>query len=254
MDAMVRLVETRAKRVSSPVSFVLQVGDFEPHRHQADLTTMSAPSKYKHLGDFGAYYAGKNRFPWPIFFIGGNHEPHGFLENAPHGLELMPRCTYVGRVGLIEWNGLRIAGLSGIYKEEVFQDLRPPVSSLGSVSNKVFAYFNEKDVETALEFKTVDVLLLHEWPADIIDPAHEADFEGQRRSMRYDFVGNPYARMLVDALEPQIVLCGHMHKAYRAALRHASGQTSHVCCLASVAQGEESVALFGVENGCIREK
>jgi len=245
MHSMVRLVEGRAKRASLEMSFVLQVGDFEPHRHEADLTTMAAPSKYKQLGDFATFHAGKSRFPWPVFFIGGNHEPHGFLEISPDGFELFSACTYLGRVGLLEWNGLRIAGLSGIYKEDSFQDLRPSVSSLGTVSNKVFAYFNEQDVERALEFERVDVLLLHEWPADIIDPAHEAEFEGQRRSLRYDHVGNPYARMLVDALEPQLVLCGHMHKAYRAEVRHASGRGLGGGVLAGGGKGKGRVALFG---------
>ncbi|MDJ0516985.1 MAG: hypothetical protein F6K22_01080 [Okeania sp. SIO2F4] len=28
------------------LKFILQVGDFEPHRHETDLATMDAPTKY----------------------------------------------------------------------------------------------------------------------------------------------------------------------------------------------------------------
>lgn|SRR5215217_1853690 len=47
-----------------------------------------------------------------------------------------------------------------------------------------------------------------------------------------------------DALEPRLVLCGHLHKRYRGTLAHASGRVSQVCCLASVEQGADAFAVF----------
>jgi lariat debranching enzyme len=253
MHAMVRRLAAWEKRARRALAFVLQVGDFEPHRDAEDLATMAAPAKYKVLGDFPDYVAGRAAFPWPVYFIGGNHEPYGFLDAEPDGFELVANCRYLGRVGVVEPHGLRVAGLSGIYRDEAFGVIRPPVASLGAVSNKAFAYFNERDVERALDLERADVLLLHDWPADVVDPADAAAFEQQRRSMRYDAVGNEYARLLVDGLRPRLVACGHLHKAYRAVVRHATGEVTRVCCLANVAQGGASVAVFRAADGAIEE-
>jgi lariat debranching enzyme len=84
-----------------------------------------------------------------------------------------------------------------------------------------------------------DILLLHEWPAGIIASEDEQEFEQQRRSLRYDRVGNDPARMLVDLLQPRLVLCGHMHRGYRRTI----GDT-RFACLAHVMHGDDAFAVF----------
>src|SRR5690242_2689007 len=79
------------------LGFVLQVGDFEPHRHAEDLATKTGPAKYRRLGDFPDFASGRAKFPWPVYAIGGNHEPYGWLDEMPHGGALAPNCTYLGR-------------------------------------------------------------------------------------------------------------------------------------------------------------
>lgn len=242
--------EERSRR---PLDFVLQVGDFEPHRHDADLATMAAPAKYRHLGDFAAYHQRRRRFPWPLYFIGGNHEPYGHLDLYPEGSALAPHCHYLGRSGVVELNGLRVAGLSGIHREATFTKSRPPLASMGDVSNKDFTFFNEQDVERVLALGRAEVLLLHDWPAGIIPPEEAAGFQGQRRSTSHDLVGNEYARLLVDALQPRLVLCGHLHRRYARTLQHPSGQRSLVRCLASVEQGDDAFAVFQCQEGTLQE-
>ncbi|WP_224248318.1 metallophosphoesterase [Hyalangium gracile] len=253
MHQMVRLLQEWSRKSHRQLAFVLQVGDFEPHRHEADLATMAAPARYKHLGDFSEFHSRRARFPWPVYFIGGNHEPYGYLDSAPDGFELTLNCRYLGRVGTVETHGLRVAGLSGILQEETFRRPRPSVDRLGTVSPKAFAGFTEQDVERALALERADVLLLHEWPSGLVDPADEKDFEQQRRSMRYDAVGNEYARLVVEALQPRLVLCGHMHKAYRGALQLPSGRMSTVRCLDHVAHGASCFAVFRLTDGELRE-
>ncbi|MDJ0554323.1 MAG: metallophosphoesterase [Microcoleaceae cyanobacterium MO_207.B10] len=75
---MIGLLQNWENYSGQKLTFILQVGDFEPHRNEADLATMDAPTKYRKLGDFPDFYEQRSIFPWPIWFIGGNHEPYGF--------------------------------------------------------------------------------------------------------------------------------------------------------------------------------
>jgi lariat debranching enzyme len=85
ISKMLGLLEKWTKKYQQKLDFVLQVGDFEPHRHEADLVTMDAPTKYKKLGDFANFYRRQAYFHYPIYFIGGNHEPYSFLAVFPQG-------------------------------------------------------------------------------------------------------------------------------------------------------------------------
>lgn len=219
MHAMVRLLCGWEAKTGRTISFVLQVGDFEPIRDERDLETMDAPAKFRVVGDFPDFRAGRAAFPWPVYFIGGNHEPYGFLDEMPDGGDAIDNCVYVGRAGLVEVGGLRIAGLSGIFDSDAFERPRPSVEEFGKVSRKAFTYFRKGDVDRAAGFGSADVLLVHEWPEGVIDPADSREFERQRRSLSYDVVGNEYARLLMEVLEPRLVLCGHMHKRYRNRVR-----------------------------------
>jgi hypothetical protein len=239
MNAMVRDLKRMESKRKLSLDLVLQVGDFEPHRDEDDLRSMVAPSKYKQLGDFAEYRSNRCRFPWPLHFIGGNHEPHLLLEQFPNGGEVAPRCHYWGRVAVRDLStNLRVLGLSGIHEEEAYARPRPPAASLPFTSH-AFVPFNEADVESALDAGRVDVLLLHEWPARL-PGAQDAV---TRRKLQ---VGNEPARLLVDLLRPKLVLCGHMHSSFRVELVHDSGDVSRICCLADVASGAEGFALFEV--------
>lgn len=143
--------------------------------------------------------------------------------------------------------------LSGIHNEAAFTQSRPPLSAMGTASTKDFTFFNEQEVEQALSLGHADVLLLHDWPSGLIRPEEAADFEGQRRSPSHDLVGNDYARLLVEALQPRLVLCGHLHRRYASTVQHPGGQRSLVRCLASVEQGNDAFAIFQVRGETLQE-
>jgi len=139
--SMVCLLQRWEADHSTAIDFVLQVGDLEAHRHEADLQTMAAPSKHRVLGDFHRVMSGELRLPWPVFFIGGNHEPYGWLEEHPEGFELCPNLHYLGRAGVHRIGPLRVAALSGIHRLETYAVPRPHVSLMGCRSNKDFIGF-----------------------------------------------------------------------------------------------------------------
>jgi len=248
MHAMVSLAESWEAQSGLRISFVLQTGDFEPHRHETDLQTMAAPSKHKRVGDFPDFAAGSSSFPWPVYFIGGNHDPYGFLDQHPQGAQIAHNCHYLGRVALTVLSGLRVVSLTGIYREKDYSGKRPPVDSLGTISNKVFASFNETDIDAALSYDHADVLVMHDWPADIVHPEDLSKVQAQCRRLRFAHLGNQYSRLLVGLLNPQLVLCGHMHIPYEAQIRNSADATSKVHCLGRASQGSDGLEVFRIDK------
>jgi lariat debranching enzyme len=248
MNSMVHMLTNWQSATNQKLEFVLQVGDFEPHRNETDLATMAAPSKYRKVGDFPDYFAGKARFPFPLYFIGGNHEPYGFLDQLPANSEIAENCYYIGRAGKIEISGLTIVGLSGIYREDRFTIPRPHITEIDRRSNKDYIYFTKDDVDKASDYPSPHILLLHEWPANIISEDNRQELERLRHALGYDDVGNEYSRLLMEILEPGLVVCGHMHKRYRKQITLESGKIADVCCLANVEQGTKSIAIYKVLN------
>jgi len=244
--ALVDLVQSWEKETGSHISFVLQVGDFEPHRHAGDLETMAAPVKYKEVGAFQDFLAGRSVFPWPVYFVGGNHEPYGFLDQHTLGAWIVPNCRYLGRAGLVLLAGLRIVFLTGIYRENDFHKTRPPVERISKLPNRVFTAITERDIDQALSCEPADILLMHDWPTGIVAPGDEARFERQLRHPDQPQFGNPYARILIDLLEPRLVLCGHMHVPYEREITTSKGASTRICCLGRADRGRAGLAVFRI--------
>lgn len=242
MWTMIRLLSGWEKARNRRIDFVLQVGDFEPHRDEEDLSTMAAPAKYRQLGDFGAFARREAQFPWPVLFIGGNHEPYGWLETIREGGDVAENCYFVGRANVVEVEGIRIAGLSGVYKPELFEKSRPSVREFGVRSNKEWIGWNEEDIEQLLSLGTADVLLLHEWPYA---------FDARQRHEPHGGAAQ-WIEMLLESLQPQIVFCGHLHYRLKGATR-VKGMDIPVECLAQVSEGRDAFAVYEVENGEWRE-
>ncbi|MGE0710544.1 MAG: metallophosphoesterase [Planctomycetota bacterium] len=248
MDLMVELLRER-EASHGPFEFVLQVGDLEPHRHEQDLASMAAPAKYRDLGDFPTYHRGERALPWPVCFVGGNHEPYGWLDELPAGGELIENCRYLGRAGVAELGGLRVVGLSGIHRERDYERPRPGPGERCSPKERIG--FREGEVEAALAHGRADVLVLHDWPSGI----DQGLPTGLRRGA--GGFGNEPARLLVELLRPRLVLCGHMHFRHRARVPlRGTGGAAEVCCLAKVSHSpppgaarEDAVAVFEVRGG-----
>lgn len=235
--ALVRLLSGWERARELKLDFVLQVGDFEPHRDEADLATMAAPAKYRKLGDFGRYSRGESHFPWPIFFIGGNHEPYGLLDLWPEGGEIAPNCFYFGRAGEREIGGLRVAGLSAIFAEESFTARRPGVDEFGSRSNKCYACYNQNDIARLLEMEPVDVLLLHEWPTM---PSRRVD-----RPLANN--GAQWIEIVVKHLQPKRIFCGHAHTRWSGKTNVSNGSIP-VECLSHIERRRDCFAVYEIDD------
>lgn len=85
------------------------------------MEVLACPPKYRALGNFYQYYSGQKVAPYPTIFIGGNHEASNHLWELFHGGWICPNIYYLGFAGVIKFGGLRIGGLSGIYKDHDYE-------------------------------------------------------------------------------------------------------------------------------------
>eukprot|EP00983_Pelagomonas_calceolata_P002071 69951-Pelagomonas_calceolata.AAC.1 len=61
--------------------------------------------------------------------VGGNHEASNYMWELYHGGWAAPNIRYLGAAGCIKFGGLRIAGLSGIYKQVGLSSINKQVAS-----------------------------------------------------------------------------------------------------------------------------
>ena len=54
-------------------------------------------------------------------FIGGNHEASNYLQELAYGGWVAPNIYYLGYAGVITVNGVRIGGISGIFRHYLFE-------------------------------------------------------------------------------------------------------------------------------------
>ncbi|MFO8070351.1 MAG: metallophosphoesterase [Polyangia bacterium] len=221
VHALVRGLEAAEERAGRAAELVLQVGDFEPHR------------------------SGGARFEQPLWFIGGNHEPHRFLEQMPDGGEAAPGCRYLGRAGAVEWRGLRIAYLSGIFDPRRYDGERPEPDAPGGAPPQELLCFRRGDVARLDDLDSADVLLLHDWPSGLERFADPDLLAGRLERMGLERAGNPVARELVERLAPRLVLCGHMHMPCRAELPTRRGREAQVICLDKTERADPVLLVLG---------
>ena len=59
--------------------------------------------------------SGVKHAPVLTIFIGGNHEASNVLQSLYYGGWVAPNIYFLGYAGVVQFGGLRIGGLSGIY-------------------------------------------------------------------------------------------------------------------------------------------
>lgn len=72
------------------------------------------------FNNFLRYYSGEKEAPVLTVFIGGNHEASNYLQELPYGGWVAPNIYYLGYCGVVNFAGIRIGGLSGIFSGKDF--------------------------------------------------------------------------------------------------------------------------------------
>lgn len=171
------------------------------------------------------YYSGELTAPILTICIGGNHEASNHMQELPYGGWLAPNIYYMGYAGVVRFNGIRIMGLSGIYKE--YNYLRghfefPPYTA----DTKHSVYHIRKIEEFRLTQLSGDVYicLSHDWPRGIYQHGDEEQLTRFKPFLHEDMVtgklGSPVAQRLLAHLKPKYWFSAHLHCKFAAAFKH----------------------------------
>ena len=121
LDEIYRSVAQIERNRAVKVDLLLCCGDFQALRNEDDYDALAVPPKYRAIGSFYKYYTGERTAPVPTIVIGGNHEASNYMSDLFHGGWLAPNIYYLGAAGVVTFGGVRIGGISGIFKKGDYQ-------------------------------------------------------------------------------------------------------------------------------------
>lgn len=251
----------------SSIDLLICCGDFQSLRSTADYHSFAVPPKYHDLGSFHAYYTGEKVAPILTIFVGGNHEASQPLQELYYGGWVAPNMYYLGAAGVVNYRGVRIGGLSGIYKPYDYTQSRfevPPFDR--STMRSIYHYRN---VETyrlkCLSKSRLDIMISHDWPQGI---EQHGDTEGLlrrkpffRQEVEQNALGSPPAMEVLQILKPIYWFAAHLHVKFTARVVHdeteSTDKNTTVSALipaqaiaASAASGTEFVAPESSSSTC----
>lgn len=136
LDRVYDKIKETARLSGRSLDLLIVCGDFETVRDPYDLMYMAVPPKYRHMNTFHQYLSGEKVAPVLTLFIGGNHEASNVLQSLYYGGYVAPRIYFMGFGGVVWYKGLRIAGLSGIYKDNHYHygTVGPPAPTKADLS------------------------------------------------------------------------------------------------------------------------
>lgn len=164
-------------------------------------------------------------------FIGGNHEASNYLQELPYGGWVAPNIYYLGYAGVVTFKGIRIGGLSGIFKGFDFR--RGHFEHLpydNSTKRSVYHYRQQEVFRLQQLTGTVDVMMSHDWPTEVYNFGNASQlirFKPHFRDEIYDNrLGSPPCFELLKKLKPTYWFSGHLHCKFAAVIPHEDSDQS----------------------------
>lgn len=209
------------------VDLLLICGDFQAVRNRSDLKAMAVPPKYQKLNTFYKYYSGETTAPVLTVFIGGNHEASNYLQELPYGGWVAPNIFYMGYAGVLNFGGVRIGGLSGIWKGRDHNRGHFEHPPYNNDTKRSCYHVRNLEVFRLKQLKQpIDIFLSHDWPRGIY---HHGDAAGLIRRKTFfkdeinsNTLGSPVAEELLHKLQPNYWFAAHLHVKFAAHVKHKS--------------------------------
>lgn len=234
LDKIYETLALAERRGPGPVDLLLCCGDFQAVRNEADLRCMAVPPKYRHMQTFYRYYSGEKKAPVLTLFIGGNHEASNHLQELPYGGWVAPNIYYLGLAGVVKYRGVRIGGISGIFKSHDYRKGHfecPPYNS--STIRSIYHVRNIEVYKLKQLKQPIDIFLSHDWPRSIYHYGNKKQLLKTKSFFRQEVenntLGSPAASELLEHLKPTYWFSAHLHVKFAALMQHQAkdkGQTA----------------------------
>ncbi|MED6232089.1 lariat debranching enzyme [Ataeniobius toweri] len=225
LDKIYETIEYLEKKEAVKVDLLLCCGDFQAVRNEGDMKCMAVPAKYRMMQTFYKYYSGEKKAPVLTIFIGGNHEASNHLQELPYGGWVAPNIYYLGYAGVVRYKGIRIGGLSGIFKSHDYRKGHhefPPYNpeTLRSVYHiRNIEVFKLKQIQMP-----IDIFLSHDWPQGIYHYGNTEELLRKKKFLREEVetntLGSPAAKELLAHLQPSYWFSAHLHVKFAAVMQH----------------------------------
>ncbi|XP_054286453.1 lariat debranching enzyme [Macrosteles quadrilineatus] len=225
LEKIYNAIQYMEKEGGFKVDLLICCGDFQSTRNSQDLSCMAVSQKYRNICSFYKYYSGGKEAPILTLFIGGNHEASNHLQELPYGGWVAPNIYYLGYAGVVNFGGVRIAGLSGIYKSRDYMKghyEKPPYSE--ETKRSVYHIRNLEVFRLKQLTQPVDIMLSHDWPRGVTDYG-DVDTLLQRKpffqqDIEQNALGSKPAEELLHELKPTYWFAAHLHCKFAAIVPH----------------------------------
>ncbi|XP_059956221.1 lariat debranching enzyme [Mesoplodon densirostris] len=225
LDKIYETLALAERRGPGPIDLLLCCGDFQAVRNEADLRCMAVPPKYRHMQTFYRYYSGEKKAPVLTIFIGGNHEASNHLQELPYGGWVAPNIYYLGLAGVVKYRGVRIGGLSGIFKSHDYRKGHFECPPYNAATIRSIYHVRNIEVYKLKQLKQpMDIFLSHDWPRSIYHYGNKKQLLKTKSFFRQEVenntLGSPAASELLEHLKPTYWFSAHLHVKFAALMQH----------------------------------
>ncbi|XP_058790851.1 lariat debranching enzyme A [Phymastichus coffea] len=237
LEIIYNIILESEKKDGKKVDLLLCCGDFQSTRNWKDLRCMNVPDKYKDMGTFYKYYTGEKVAPCLTIFIGGNHEASNYLQELAYGGWVAPNIYYLGYAGVINVAGIRIAGMSGIFKSHDYYKGHYEYPPYNDQSIRSCYHVRNLEVFRLKQLSgNIDAFMSHDWPTEITDYGNVKALLRQKSFFSEDIqnktLGNPRAMELLKKHYPSYWFSAHLHCKFAAIVPNENNSTKQTKFLA----------------------
>ena len=231
-DELVNAVKKEIEN-GNQIDVVLVNGDNQTFRKEEDMESSyhyllikeNRPTKYgkmpkytldQFFGSFHKYMNPEAPLPCLFILIGGNNECEDLLYQMPYGGFIADNIYYTGRASIIDFCGLRIGALSGVYVDHMFNTpIFEKFPIRGNAMKTVhyvrsFSQYQLMCYENVPEAPKINVIMTHDWPNDdrLRRRFRNVQYDSFKRNLEE---GNIHGNELLCALHPKYWTAAHHH-------------------------------------------
>lgn len=147
------------------------------------------------------------------------------IETVKKGGWVAPNIYYMGFANVLNFGGIRIGGLSGIYKPNDYYKGHfelPPYSP--STAHSVYHVRNLEVFRLSQFVKPIDIMITHDWPSGIYNHGNCEQLLRFKpyfaHEIQQNSLGSPENERLLKVLRPKYWFSAHLHVKFAAVYKH----------------------------------